>query len=165
MNFEHLSHKISKNYTHLNNNRLTILLNYVKLKKQKFKTNILSFEIKTFYWSNFILYETLEIRHIQQNGLNENSSSLKQKWSIYNILLLFILLIVVFIFAYNQFNFFYYENLLDSSSFNIKNDLIIEYSFNFCLQNSLQSFNNFYHLNAWFSNLLIDLCDYYKILK
>ena len=145
MNFEHLSHKISKNYTHLNNNRLTILLNYVKLKKQKFKTNILSFEIKTLYWSNFILYETLEIRHIQQNGLNENSSSLKQKWSIYNILLLFILLIVVFIFAYNQFNFFYYENLLDSSSFNIKNDLIIEYSFNFCLQNSLQSFNNFYH--------------------
>lgn len=174
MNFEHLLHKLIKKFP---DKKLKIFW-YVKqlhikhLNRQKLKLGSLTFDIKEFKIAGFKIYEILDIRFTRQDNTQEDSikidtrlNELNWKWNFFNILSFLIILTFILFFLYNQLYFWYELNFSFINSSSNKYDLLLKYSFDLVFKNNSNYFKNFFVINSWLNDTLLDFCNQYNILK
>lgn len=110
--------------------KITYLKNLMKIKKQKLKLGLVSFEIIPIFFNGFKIYEYTEMRYSKQDTTKEDETKLsvrleklKWKWTLDNVLAL---LIILFIFVnYFYFNIYlYYFNLILPSDTLFNNNTI-----------------------------------------
>jgi len=142
------------------------------LNKQKQNLGSLTFDIKELKVAGFKIYEILDIRFTRQDNTQQDSikidkrlEALNWKWNLLNILSFLIIFFFVLFFFYNQFYFWYEENFSFINCSSNKYDILLKYSFDLLFKNNSNYFKNFFIMNSWLNNTLLDLCNQYNILK
>ena len=132
MKFEHLKRK---NY----------FLNLMKIKKQKLKLGLVSFEIQPIFFNGIKIYEFMEMRYSRQDTTKDDESKittrlekLKWKWTLSHIISLFIVLFFIWNYLYLNIYLYYFNLILPTQSLffidslpnNLLLDLIFKNNFN-----------------------------------
>lgn len=174
MNFEQLFTHFSKKNL-INKSFFTYMKNktyLINTQKQKLKLGTIAFQIKNIEIMGIHVGEEIDIKFTKQDTTHEDSlkvenrlEALKWKWDFSNILAFLIIIFSILFFINAQFIHFYddFLNILNSQTTN--NDSLVTFTLESLFKVNTQSTNKFDHLNFFITDVLIDMCDYYNILK
>lgn len=176
MNFEHLCSLFTQNWTKIKNKKKALFFlkeNYriLKLKKQKLKLGLISFEIKEFKIPNtsYILFETIDIKFIKQDTIDEDEQKFENRLKRLNvkkkkILYFFLFLLFIFLIYFIILNFIYFiENQYMHPA--IKNSILKHILFSLFPENPLLNFLFFNKkLNEFLIDSIFNLSSIYKFL-
>lgn len=174
MNFEQLFDHFSKKNL-INKSFFTYMKNKISLinkKKQKLKLGTIAFQIKNIEIMGIHVGEEIDIKFTKQDTTREDSlkvenrlEALKWKWDFSNILAFLIIIFSILFFINAQFIYFYNDFLNILNSQTVNNDSLITFTLESFFKINTQSTKKFNHLNFFITDVLIDMCNYYNILK
>jgi len=109
-------------FEHFRNNLYWI--NLLKIKKQKLKLGLVSFEIIPIFFNGFKIYEYSEMRYSRQDMTKEDESKLstrleklKWKWTFSHLMALLIILLIFYNYFYVNIYLYYFNLILPSGNF------------------------------------------------
>lgn len=174
MNLEQLLHHCVKKFPH-HREAYVAAYNRTKLHEyhmQKLKLGALVFEIKEPDLSLLRAHETIDIKYTRQDTTEEDALklenrliSLQWRWDIYSILAFLIIFFFILLFIYVEIYNWYVDNLSFLNDSGYKKKAAIDFAYNTFFKETYNFSHSFRFLNSWFNSVLIDMCQYYEILK
>jgi len=139
-----------------------------KIKKEKLKLGLVSFEIKEITFANYVIFDTIEMIFSRQDNTEANLlkvenqlAALDWKWNFDNIFALIIVVFILFFYFYNLLYDYFELNILSNlKDFDFDHESLIT-SAKTLLSIYFSFLRNIYFMNKNFNDNLLDLFNFF----